>query len=161
MWIFLAVLTSIAGQAYLFYLLNRLDHFLERQANPPPGKETLTIAFANPAVADSVAGLLERFSLRYPEIGIRLCSCQDVLGAVYAGKAAVGFLQAGRFDYPGLKYFPMTVKTAPVTLMGRGLEIIPLEAESKQEMVWKKHGASSCADLFVGYMQRVDYYADL
>ncbi len=33
MWIFLAVLSFIAGQAYLFYLLTRLDRFLERQAN--------------------------------------------------------------------------------------------------------------------------------
>ncbi len=161
MWIFLAVLAFLAGQVYLVYLLNRLDRFLERQTLPPPEKETLTIAFADPCAADSVAGLLERFSSCYPDIGIRLCSCQDVLEAVYAGKAAVGFLQAERFEYPGFHYLPVTVKTAPVTLSSCGLEVMPLEAESKQEMVWKKNGASSCVDLFVGYMQRVEYYADL
>ena len=142
MWIFLAVLAFIAGQVYLFYLLNRLDRFLERQADPPPEQETLTVAFADSSAADSIAGLLERFSLRYPNIEIRLRSCQDVPEAVDAGKAAVGFLQAGRFESPEFKHFPMTVKTAPITLAGRGLEVVPMETESKQEMVWKKNGAS-------------------
>ncbi len=82
MWIFLAVLAFIAGQGYLFYLLNRLDRFLERRPDPPPEKKALTIAFADPCAADSLADLLERFSRCYPEIGIRLCSCPDVLDAV-------------------------------------------------------------------------------
>lgn len=154
MWIFLAVLTFIAGQVYVVYLLNRLDRFLERQTNPPTGKETLTIAFADPSAADSIAGLLERFSSCYPDIGIRLCSCQDVLEAVYAGKAAVGFVQAGHFEYPELYYLRMTVKTAPVMLASCNLEVMPLEAESEQEMVWRKEGTSSCADIFVRYLRK-------
>lgn len=156
MWIFLAVLTFVAGQVYVVYLLNRLDRFLERQTNPPPERETLTIAFADPSAADSIAGLLERFSVCYPNIGIRLCSCQDVLEAVYAGKAAVGFVQAGHFEYPGLYDLPMTVKTAPVMLASCNLEVMPLEAESQQEMVWKKDGTPSCADIFVRYMRNYD-----
>ncbi len=160
MWIFLAVLAFIAGQVYLFYLLNRLDQFLERQAAPPPERETLTIAFADPSTADSVVGLLERFSLCYPDIEIRLCSCQNVPEAVNAGKAAVGFFQGGRFEYPELEYFPVTVQTAPVMLASRGLEVVPMETESNQEMVWKKTALppaqiSSCG------ICRVEYLADL
>ncbi len=33
MWIFLAVLTFLAGQAYVMFLLNRLDRFMDRKAN--------------------------------------------------------------------------------------------------------------------------------
>lgn len=154
MWIFLAVLTFIAGQVYVVYLLNKLDRFLERQTYSPPEKETLTIVFADPSAADSISDLLERFSLCHPNIGVRLCSCQDVLEAVYAGKAAVGFLQAGRFEYPELYYLPMTVKTAPVMLASCNLEVMPLEAESQQEMVWRKNGASSYTDIFVRYLQK-------
>ncbi len=153
MWIFLAVLAFIAGQIYLVHLLNRLNRFLERQTNAPPEQETLTIAFADTSAADSIADLLERFSLCYPDIEIRLYSCQNVPEAVYARKAAVGFLQGGRFEYPELNNLPMKVKTAPVMLASCGLEVIPLEAESKQEMVWRKDGTSSCADIFVGYMR--------
>lgn len=153
MWIFLAVLAFIAGQVYLFHLLNRLDRFLDRQTETPPEAETLTIAFADSSAANSIADLLERFSLCYPDIGIRLCSCPDVLAAVYDGKAAVGFLHAERFEYPGLKYFPMTVRHAPVVLAGCGLEVMPLEEESRQEMVWKKSGAPSCVNTFVRYIR--------
>ncbi len=149
MWIFLTVLTFLAEQVCLVYLLKRLDRFLERQTNPPSEQETLTIAFANPAAADAIAELLERFSRCYPDIEIRLCSCRDVPEAVRAGKAAVGFLQAGHAEYPELNYLPMMVKTAPVMLASRGWEVVPMEAEAKQEMVWKENGACSCAEIFV------------
>ena len=35
-WIILAVLSFIGGQAYLVYLLRKLDKFLERRANNEP-----------------------------------------------------------------------------------------------------------------------------
>ena len=153
MWIFLAVLAFLGGQVYLFHLLKRLDRFSERRADALPEKETLTVAFADPSAVDSIAGLLAHFSLCYPHIQVQLCSCRDVPEAVNAGKAAVGFLQAGGFASPELEKYPVTVKTAPFPLASRGVEIIPLEAASRQEMVWKKKGASSCAELFVRYMQ--------
>ena len=35
-WIILAVLTFIGGQAYLFYLLRKLDEFLKRRPSNEP-----------------------------------------------------------------------------------------------------------------------------
>ncbi len=43
-WLFLAILSFLAGLVYLFYVLKRLEKFLSGQTDAPPKKETPTVA---------------------------------------------------------------------------------------------------------------------
>ncbi len=46
MWLFLAVLSFLAGQIYLFHVLKRLDKFLAGKTNAPSKKEPPTVTCA-------------------------------------------------------------------------------------------------------------------
>lgn len=157
MWIVVAAFALIAGQGYLFHCLRQLDQFLERQSKcAENGKKILSIAFTDPTTADHMMELLESFSASYPDVEISLLTSQDVLEAVYAGKAAVGFLPAGPHGYPGLHCLPLSMKTAPVLLDSGGTRIVPMENSSRQEMIWKYNDFSSPANTFVKFLRSWD-----
>ena len=137
MWIALAVMTFIAGQIYLFRCLKKMDRYLERQSGSEPEKEVLSIAFADPGMAESLTGFLEGFSKNNPDIDMVLRTDRNVLNAVYDGSAAIGFLPAGQDSYPGLRSFALN----------RIAQDMPA-----QDVVWKCSVFSAPADAFVRYL---------
>ena len=130
------MIAFMGGQVYLFRCLGSLDHFLEqRSVEEMPEREILSIVFADPDTAERMSGLLEGFSGMDPDVDMILLTSQDVLNAVYDGRAAVGFLPAGVYRYHGLNRLRLT------------------ETCSRQEIVWKSGAVSAPAEAFLQYLR--------
>lgn len=132
MWIILAVIAFLAAQAYLFRSLGGAERFLEQQEEPGE-KEILSIAFAEPAMAERMAQLLADFSCANPEIELVLRTDPAVPDAVFEGRAAIGFLPLKQDAGHGL---------FSVVLKGAG-----------QKILWKSGVLSTGAATFVRYLQ--------
>lgn len=141
MWIILAVIAFAAAQAYLFRSLGRADRFLEQQEEPEE-KELLSIAFAEPEMAESMAQLLEAFSCANPEIELVLHTDPAVPDAVLEGRAAIGFLQLNQNVECGL---------SAAALPGAG-----------QKILWKSGTLSPGVGSFVEYLkERVEISGEM
>lgn len=132
MWIVLAVIAFLAAQAYLFYSLGAVDHFLARQEEPEE-KEILSLAFAEPAAAEEMAQLLADFTCANPEVELILHTDPAVKDAVLEGRASLGILPLKESAGCGL---------SGTALQGAG-----------QRIVWKSGGISAGAEAFVQYLQ--------
>ena len=67
MWAVLAVILFLAGQAYLFHSLGKVDGYLAMQEDLPE-KKVLSLAFSDPGTAERMAQLLSGFSRENPEV---------------------------------------------------------------------------------------------
>jgi len=152
MWILLAIITFIVGQIYLFRSVSRLDRFLERTPNHEANRTVLTIAFSDPSVTDHIAMLLEEFSLYYPEIDIVLLTGQEILDAVYDGRACIGFLPANQHSYTGLSSLTIHMHTTHI-ISSSGLRIDPMDDNAEFEVIWKKSAFSSPSEIFIHYLR--------
>ena len=136
MWAVLAVIVFLAAQGYLLRSLKKVDAFFPQQEEPE-GKEILSLAFADPAMAERMARLLAEFSRENPEIEMVLHTDPAVPEAVREGRAAVGFLPE--------------IGDAPHGLSGCALEVSEL---APQRVIWKTGVQSDCTTAFLRYLRQ-------
>ena len=134
MWAVLAVIVFLAGQAYLFHSLGKVDGFLAQQEEVPE-KEVLSLAFSDPGTAERMAQLLAGFSRENPEVEMVLHTDTAVPEAVYEGRAAVGFLSGTFCPRHGLSSFALE------------LEDLPL-----QQVLWRTGTQAESTDAFLQYL---------
>lgn len=126
MWFILAFAAFLAGQIYLFRCLGKLDSLL---AGKPGKREVLNLAFAEPAIAEQLACLLETFSRENPGVDLVLHTDAQTPAAVAENRAAVGFcgedtelpgcLDALTLCFPGVPARKMIWKTGTQTAAAR------------------------------------------
>ena len=131
MWAVLAVIVFLAAQVYLLLSLNKADGFLAGQQEKDE-REILSLVFAEPAMAEGMADLLAAFSRENPEIEMVLHTDPAVPEAVFAGRAAVGFLPEND-DVP----------------QGLSSRVLALDEQTALRVVWKTGAQSDSAAAFL------------
>ena len=134
MWAVLAVIVFLAGQAYLFHSLGKVDGFLAQQEEVPE-KEILSLAFSDPGTAERMAQLLAGFSRENPEVEMVRHTATAVPEAVYEGRAAVGFLSGTFCPRHGLNSFVLELENLP-----------------EQQVIWKTGMQADSTDAFLQYL---------
>lgn len=136
MWAVLAVILFLAAQVYLLRSLKNVDGFFAHQQENEE-REILSLVFADPAMAESMAHLLAEFSHENPEIEMVLHTDPAVPDAVWEGRAVVGFLAESSELFHGL---------SSCTFEYAGL--------SSRQVVWKTGVQPDCAAAFLRYLRQ-------
>ena len=97
---FLLIAAAAAVFAFGWYLMGRLDAFLEsncqdQTALRSAGEKVLRIGFFDPLVADSLSGVLEKYSKIHPSVSAALFSGTEteLMSAFCSQKLDMIFLQ--------------------------------------------------------------------
>lgn len=145
----LLLLAAIAVLIWGWFLMKKLDDFLEHrwQAQDPhmqSGNDMLRIGFANPLVADSITGVLERYAKIHPNISVCLLhgSQEHLIKELSASKVDVIFLPEN-IDAPfRVRYHvrKILLSYTPVMMKYGGLPIEPIsDGNITQTILWSKN----------------------
>lgn len=118
----------------------------------------LRIAFENPAIAYSVAGVLEEFSKENPECEIRLFygSADEIRRKFITGDLDCAFMLLESADNSSDEYESLfiSMKLTDVCSSAVGLSVRPLANEERiTKAVWRKSGSSQEMNRFAGQLK--------
>ena len=160
---FLLIAAAAAVFAFGWYLMGRLDAFLEsncqdQTALRSAGEKVLRIGFFDPLVADSLSGVLEKYSKIHPSVSASLFSGTEteLMSAFCSQKLDMIFLPEntsvpekirGRVDEVSLEHMPVMIEYG-------GLRIEPItEGRVQQKVVWEETGTASEVNRFIQFLK--------
>lgn len=160
-------LLLIAALAAVFvfgwYLMGKLDAFSEsnrqnRIALRSAGENTLRIGFFDPLVADSLSGVLEKYSKIRPGVSTSLFSGSEteLMRAFCLHKLDVVFLPENAFVPEKLRsqVDEISLEHMPVMVQYGGLQIEPIaDGRVRQKVVWEETETASEANQFIRFLK--------
>ena len=149
--------------AFGWYLMGKLDAFLEsnrqdQSALLSAGEKFLRIGFFDPLVADSLSGVLEKYSKIHPSVFISLFSgtetelmkefCSHKLDIIFLPKnASISEKIHSQIDEVSLDHMPVMMPYG-------GLQIEPItKGRVQQKVVWEETETTSEANRFIRYLK--------
>lgn len=149
--------------AFGWYLMGKLDAFLESNRQDQiallsASENILRIGFFDPLVADSLSGVLEKYSKIHPSVSASLFSGTETelmrefslhkLDMVFLPEnASVPEKIRGQVDEVSLEHMPVVMQYG-------GLQIEPItEGRVQQKVVWEKTETASEAKRFIQYLK--------
>lgn len=159
----LLIAAVVAMFGFGYYLMNRLDCFLERQRwsqglQPQPYDNSLRIGVSDPMVVDSITEILEEQSRQSSAVAVSLFhgSDKELLEELSGGKLDVIFLANQAKIPPDVSFHVRKVQLEHEPVMTRysGLPIEPIAKEGAvQKMVWSKAVQPPSVRLFLEGVQ--------
>lgn len=163
----LLLVTVAVTLAFGWFLMGKLDHFLERNRHRQEleissSENTLRLGFCNPTVADSITNILEQYSKFYPDVSVRFfCgSEEELLKGLSAGKFDVIFLPENAEIPAHIHYNTkmISLNYTPVMMKYGGLPIEPIAGDHiSQKVLWIGENTYTFASSFMKCME--DYFA--
>ena len=149
--------------AFGWYLMGKLDAFLESNRQDQiallsSSENILRIGFSDPFVADSLSGVLEKYSKIYPSVSVSLFSGTEAElmrefslhkldMSVLTENASVPEKIRGQVDEVSLEHMPVVMQYG-------GLQIKPItEGQVQQKVVWEEIGTTSEVNRFIQYLK--------
>lgn len=163
MQVFLLPIAMLAMIVFGFFLMRRLDVFLEKNRSVQAeqfqtGANVLRIGFSNPLVADSILDAIEKYSGQYSDIDVCLFQgdAEDLLKKLAVHKLDIVFLPEQVEIPPEKNYNRLKVilKPVPVIMKYGGLPIEPItDGSMEQTVVWLEETGASAAKNFMKNME--------
>lgn len=155
----LLLLTVAVTFAFGWFLMGKLDHFLEmnhhmQELQLSSGENTLRLGFCNPTAADSITNILEQYSKLYPDVSVRIfCgSEEELLKRLSAGKFNVLFFP-GNAELPAHIHYNskmISLNYTPVMMKYGGLPIEPVaDSHISQKVLWIGEATSTFTSSFM------------
>ena len=159
----LLIAAVVAVFAFGWYLMGKLDAFLESNRQDQiallsSSENILRIGFSDPFVADSLSGVLEKYSRIHPSVSAFLFSGTEteLMREFFLHKLDMIFLSEnasvpekirGQVDEISLEHMPVVMQYG-------GLQIKPItEGQVQQKVVWEETGTTSKVNRFIQYLK--------
>ena len=149
--------------AFGWYLMRKIDAFLESSCQEqasllPTGQNILRIGFFDPLVADSLGGVLERYSREYPGVSLCLFSGTEaqLMRKFVSHQLDMIFLPENTAVPENISGHvgEISLQRIPVLTQFGGLQIEPItKGYSHQTMVWAESGMTPETGRLIRYLK--------
>ena len=151
---FVLLIVVLATFIYGYFLMERLDKFFEEnQSQKLISGSKLRIGFETPAITDSIADLLEQFSIEYPnyELNLFYGSASEIIKGLGNNKLDFGFIIESSNDILKDEYCSLSLQIKQSVINPGSIDIAvhPINTIEKSARVIWQNDINCMKGLFV------------